>query len=160
MYYELPSTAPLMQGEIIDDCPILFWQTRNAGWDATESTEQVLILTQACDLSSAKTTRVQVAIVHAAQRLVDLGLLKAQTVVQNVRRHQVFGWYFLPAGERLPESIVDLRDIHTVPVDLLLELARGGKRRCALATPFREHLAQHFSVTYSRIGLPEPYATE
>jgi hypothetical protein len=26
-----------------------------------------------------------------------------------------------------------------------------------LITPYREHLAQHFSVTYSRIGLPEPY---
>jgi hypothetical protein len=26
-------------------------------------------------------------------------------------------------------------------------------------TPYREHLAQHFSVTYSRIGLPEPYGT-
>jgi hypothetical protein len=30
---------------------------------------------------------------------------------------------------------------------------------CRLATPYREHLAQHFSVTYSRIGLPEPYGT-
>jgi hypothetical protein len=26
-------------------------------------------------------------------------------------------------------------------------------------TPYREHLAQHFAVTYSRIGLPEPYGT-
>jgi hypothetical protein len=69
----------------------------------------VLLLTQACDLANSKTTRVQVAIVHSAQRLVDLGLLKAQTVAQNVRRHQVFGWYFLPKGDCIPESIVDLR---------------------------------------------------
>jgi hypothetical protein len=34
-----------------------------------------------------------------------------------------------------------------------------GKHVCRLITPYREHLAQHFSVTYSRIGLPEPYGT-
>jgi hypothetical protein len=34
-----------------------------------------------------------------------------------------------------------------------------GKLVCRLITPYREHLAQHFSVTYSRIGLPEPYGT-
>jgi hypothetical protein len=85
--------------------------------------------------------------------------LKPQTIVQQIRRHQVFGWYFLPANNGLPESIVDLRDIHTLPRDLLLQLVRAGKRVCALATPFREHLSQHLAVTYSRIGLPEPYET-
>jgi hypothetical protein len=53
-----------------------------------------------------------------------------------------------------------LRDIHTIPSAMLQELARGGKRVCAIDSPYREHLAQHFSVTYSRIGLPEPYDTE
>ena len=33
-------------------------------------------------------------------------------------------------------------------------------RVCRLVTPFREHHNQHFGVTYSRIGLPEPYATD
>ena len=40
------------------------------------------------------------------------------------------------------------------------KLARQGKRVCRIETPYREHMAQHFSVTYSRIGLPQPYETQ
>jgi hypothetical protein len=159
MYYHLATDEPLTQGEVINDCPILSWQCRDGGWNASESSERIIIVTQACDLTVEKSTRVQVAIVHTAQSLVDIGLLKPQTIVQQIRRHQVFGWYFLPANDGLPESIVDLRDVHTLPRDLLLQLVRAGKRVCALATPFREHLSQHLAVTYSRIGLPEPYET-
>jgi hypothetical protein len=35
-----------------------------------------------------------------------------------------------------------------------------GKGVCRLTTPYREHLAQHFGITYMRIGLPEPYETQ
>ena len=42
---------------------------------------------------------------------------------------------------------------------LLEGLQARGKHVGRLMTPYREHLAQHFSVTYSRIGLPEPYGT-
>jgi len=160
MYLSLSPTHPLTQGEILDACPILTWVKQAGGWDAAESVERVIVLTQACDLENSRATRVQVAILHEAQKLVDLGLLKAKAISDNVRKHKVYGWYFLPAGGSLPESLVDLRDIHTVPRELLEELVAGGKRVAALATPFREHLAQHFSVTYSRIGLPEPYGTQ
>jgi hypothetical protein len=119
-----------------------------------------VLLTQACDLENSKTIRIQVAVVHDAQKLVNAGLLTPRTIVDHVRRHLVYGWYFLPAGDGFPESIVDLRDLHTLPRDLLLELARGGKRVVALISPYREHLAQHFSVTFSRIGLPAPYGTK
>jgi len=43
---------------------------------------------------------------------------------------------------------------------MLERLIQQGKRLTRIATPYREHLAQHFSTTYSRIGLPEPYETE
>ncbi len=82
--------------------------------------------------------------------------------MSNVRKGQVYGWYFLPADPTrpgFPESLVDLRDLHTVPIALLEGLQARGKHIGRLMTPYREHLAQHFSVTYSRIGLPEPYGT-
>jgi hypothetical protein len=63
-------------------------------------------------------------------------------------------------GPTFPESIVDLRDLHTISKRLLERLIADGKRVCRVATPYREHLAQHFGVTYMRIGLPEPYETE
>jgi hypothetical protein len=43
---------------------------------------------------------------------------------------------------------------------VLDHLREAGRRICRILTPYREHLAQHFAVTYMRIGLPEPYETE
>ena len=53
-----------------------------------------------------------VAPVHEAAELVARNILKAGAVRDQVRRGQVFGWYFLPAAPapiNLAESIVDLR---------------------------------------------------
>jgi hypothetical protein len=36
----------------------------------------------------------------------------------------------------------------------------SGKRVASLASPYREHLARHFAVTYMRVALPEPYGTQ
>jgi hypothetical protein len=55
--------------------------------------------------------------------------------------------------------IVDLRQLHTVRLDLLAALIQSGHRRARLWSPYREHLAKHFANTFSRIGLPEPYET-
>jgi hypothetical protein len=156
----------LSQGDIFDDCPLVFWedQTRQVeeSDEPVSKRARVIILTQACDLANDKTTRVVVAAIHAAERLVKAGLLKGNVIRDQVRRHQVYGWYFLPADPArpgFPESLVDLRDLHTVPRSMLEELQGQGKHVGRLVTPYREHLAQHFSVTYSRIALPEPYAT-
>ena len=114
-------------------------------------------------MAQAKTTLVLVARIYLAQHLVDQGLLKANLIRDQIRRHQVFGWYFLPAVSSpvaLSESIVDLRDIHSVPRAVLEELIARGKRPASLLSPYREHLAQHFAVTYMRVALPEPFGTQ
>ena len=72
-----------------------------------------------------------VAWVHSAERLVEQGVLKAQVVRDQLRRGQVYGWYFLPAAPQplaLSESIVDLRDLHTVP-RAVRTLDRGREAR-------------------------------
>ena len=75
---------------------------------------------------------------------------------------RVHGWYFLPrsASLALPESIVDLWVPHTVRLNVLEQLCREGLRLAHLESLYREHLAQHFANTYSRIGLPMPYETD
>jgi hypothetical protein len=166
---ELPTghtAVPLSQGDILDDCPLVFWADHVR--EVTEGDQphgvpaRVIILTQACDLANEKTARAIVAVVHDAAQLVQTGRVKEKFIRDHVRKGQVYGWYFLPAHPTcpdFPESLVDLRDLHTVPRALLEGLRDRGKHLCRLMTPYREHLAQHFSVTYSRIGLPEPYAT-
>lgn len=161
MIYRRPAPDDaLTQGDILDDCPLVSWQTPAQDQLAPVTTfARVVVLTQACDLAESKAGRVLVAIVHDAQHLVDRGILKAALIRDQIRRHRVYGWYFLPAGEALPESLVDLRHLHTVPRGALDRLISEGKRICRITTPYREHLAQHFANTYARIGLPEPYET-
>ncbi|QEH36191.1 hypothetical protein OJF2_47510 [Aquisphaera giovannonii] len=161
-----PADVPLSQGDILDDCQLVFWADETseiAEQDKPHSTlARVIILTQACDLANEKTSRAVVAVVHDAGELVRTGRVKEKFIRDNVRRGQVYGWYFLPAHDScpsFPESLVDLRDLHTIPLALLRGLKARGKHVCRLVTPYREHLAQHFSTTYSRIGLPEPYGT-
>ena len=154
---ELPSEQgpiPLSQGDILDACPLVFWpdQIREVAEAAKPRSvsARVMILTQACDLANDKTVRAIVAVVHDAADLVQTGRVKEKFIRDNVRRGQVYGWYFLPAHAScpgFPESLVDLRDLHTVPRSLLEGLRDQGKFVCRLITPYREHLAQHFSVT-------------
>lgn len=165
MYID-PSDQPVSQGEVFDGCPLF-------GLDPTDEEVginsdpqrwfgRVILLTQACDLAQSKTVRVVVAVLHNAQQLVDCGLLKTSLVRDRIRRHQVYGWYFLPESKALglPESLVDLRNLHTVPRIVLERLKEGGQRLGRVDTPYREHLNQHFAQTYARIGLPEPYGTK
>jgi hypothetical protein len=158
---------PLTQADILDACPIFGFDVSDAAVDLNAAParwqERVIVLTQACDLAQTKTTKVLVALVHTAQTLVDQGVLKAPTIRDQVRRGLVYGWYFLPAAPApipLPESIIDLHDLHTVPRAILERLIADGKRVGRLQSPYREHLAQHFAVTYMRIGLPAPFDTQ
>lgn len=122
----------------------------------------MLVLTQTCDLANRKAATAVIAVVRDAQVLVEKQQLKAADIRGPIRAGRVFGWYFLPkSGEfGLPEMIVDLRQLHTVRLDLLTDLCRRGRRRARVQPLYREHLAKHFADTYSRIGLPEPYGTE
>jgi hypothetical protein len=165
--YEQPVNTELSQGDVLDDCPILVWNLSPPPLDLDVPPEiqsvRVVVLTQACDLAQAKTTRVVVAPVYEAAELVARNLLKSSTIRDQVRRGQVFGWYFLPAAPapiNLAESIVDLRELHTIERRTLEYLIGAGKRVCRIQTPWREHLAQHFGTTYTRIALPEPYNTQ
>jgi hypothetical protein len=171
MIYELPPhEARIDQGDIIADCPVQHiarFDERITWGDVTSldiDTDlcRVIVLTQTCDLANAKTTTALVARVHDAAELLRHGLLKTADIRGPIRSGRVFGWYFLPAnpGRALPESLLDLHQLHTIRLDLLGALNLAGKRICRLTTPYREHLAQHFATTYARIGLPEPYETQ
>jgi len=157
---------PIDQADIIDGCPLIFVARYNL--DDVDQNEiefvptRVLVLTQTCDLANRKTSMVTVAVVHDAQFLVDHGLLKSADIRGSIRSGRVFGWYYLPSTNehRLPEMIIDLHQLHSVRLDLLAACCLRGQRRARLQTPYREHLAKHFADTFSRIGLPEPYATQ
>ena len=167
MIYLVPSFEnPLDQGDIIDGCPILQilkFDLRNPESPQVScSAHRVVVLTQTCDLANQKTQRITVAIVHDAQFLVDQGIVRASDIRGPIRAGRVYGWYFLPTCTEceLSESIVDLRQLYTIPREVLYSLCVTGRRRARIQPLYREHLAKHFADTFSRIGLPEPYDTE
>jgi hypothetical protein len=167
MIYRLPAPEEAVdQGDILDGCPFLsvaaFDPQTLTPTESKLTSGRAVVLTQACDLANQKATRAIVAVVLDAQFLVEHGVLKAADVRGPIRACRVWGWYFLPANEELglPESIVDLRQLHTVRLDLLTALCQRGQRLARIQPLYREHLAKHFADTYSRIGLPEPYPTE
>jgi len=168
MFARLSANDPVAQGDLIEDCPLVGLNLTSAPLDLNDPATKwwparVIILTQTCDLAQGKVDSVLVAPVHDAQNLVAAGVLKGTVVRDQLRRHLVFGWYFLPAATapvQLPESLIDLREVHSVPRIVLAHLIGGGKRIASLASPYREHLAQHFAVTYMRVALPEQYATQ
>src|SRR4051794_4988639 len=102
MYSAPPDDEPLCQADILDGCPIFALDVATTGVDLNAAParwqERVIVLTQACDLAQAKTTKVLVALVHPAQLLVERGVLKGPTIRDQVRRGSVYGWYFLPAA--------------------------------------------------------------
>ena len=167
MIYRQPSPeAPIDQGDLIDGCPVNsvddFDKPSLANFELEYSTERVVVLTQTCDLANQRVRHAVVAVVHGANDLVASGQLKAADIRGPLRAGRVFGWYFLPKNLELGlgEMIVDLRQLHTVRLDLLIALCALGKRVARIQPLYREHLSKHFADSYSRIGLPEPYETE
>ena len=168
IYERIPIDQPISQGDIVNNCPVALLELQgiSTGGPPTylQHFARVIVISQACDLSqSHRLTKAVVALVHTCDEVVRLGLLKASAIKDHVRTHRMPGWYFLPRADDsalLPESIVDMRDLHTIPRAYLDTMITEGRRVCRLTTPYREHLNQHFGVTYMRIGLPEPYATE
>ena len=167
MYECLDAGVPLSQGDILDDCPLFTFSVSPSTTDFEEAPirtlARVVVLTQACDLAQGKLTRILVASVRTTGELVAQKIVTGSVIRDQVRRGQVYGWYFLPAAPdpiHLPESLVNLHELHTVTLAVLNRLIVSGKRLCRIQTPYREHLAQHFAVTYMRIGLPEPYETQ
>jgi hypothetical protein len=167
-YDQIPEREPdpPSQGDIIDNCPILLWPDDVT--DVSESSKalllrvRVVILTQACDFAQKKVKRVLISVVKSAAYLVETGQLKARYIRESVRTGRVYGKYFLQADDQigLCESLVDLRDVHTVPLEILRTVSDSENHVCRIMQPYRDHLAQHFSATYGRIGLPEPYESE
>ena len=171
MIYSRPTPQDAVdQGDIIENCPLVWFEPEEVAESAILSElppaetrkDRVVVLTQTCDLAQRRVSRVVVAVAMTASELVESGQLKPSDIRGPVRAGRVFGWYFLPANHKagLPELIVDFRELHTVPLRLLEQLCQSGGRRARVMPLYREHLARHYGDTYSRIGLPEPYATE
>ena len=167
--YELVEGPELMQGDIFEDCPVFFPPKdlefpidSNKEYEFTMGTDNLIILSQSCDLVvSQKPDMWQVLLCpvwpvsEAAKKSSFLASSKGK---EECRRGNMTGYHMLHACEhdawKQGPSIVSFRDISSLPLDFMREMAKGRKKRPRLRPPYREHLAQAFARYFMRVGLP------
>jgi hypothetical protein len=77
MIYEgVEADAPLSQGDILDECPLLFWEVsqETGPMDPVTRPVRVVVLTQACDLAQLKANRVLVSLRFFRPSMKSVGL--------------------------------------------------------------------------------------
>jgi hypothetical protein len=177
----------LSQGDLIFRCPILTWKSVGVEMDSNFGAgalsqmidpfeDDVVIMTQACDLEHGKVTNVVIC-PHAALsdfrraweedqrgRGQNPTAKSWQRVCDNIRDGYVWNLSMLNAedvdGVRLEHRVVDFRDVFTVPREMLESLiCQRNQPRPQLLPPYREHHSQAFARFFMRVGLPTNVST-
>lgn len=175
-YEAVAGNAGILQGDLILDCPLLVWkqdpQLEGEGKDEELAnlfeivSEDVVVMTQACDLEQKKVTEVVVCSLHSLE---EIRALWAQTqqgandkawqnFFSKINSGSVWNFAVLNRGEAnglsTAHRVVDFHDISTVPLKFLQKVATKRGSRLRLRPPYREHLSQSFARYFMRVGLP------
>jgi hypothetical protein len=119
----------------------------------------MIIISQSCDLENKK---IQLAALCPYYLISEISKVDPKfaepSFLESIRKGQKEGLHMLPSptdsANNQSALIVDFRQIHSLPIEYLQNLAeRLGKRR-RLHSPFVEHLAQAFARYFMRVGLP------
>ncbi len=77
---------------------------------------------------------------------------------ENARKGRFPGYHVLNkcevAGLQMDFLLVDLRQVYSLPVALVRQVAAARNPRVRLLPPYREHLSQAFARFFMRVGLP------
>jgi hypothetical protein len=189
-WYDIAApAAPLTQGDLLFDCPLVCWRDDAPDYAAAHGAEpptapfvawrrlDVIVLTQACDLEHGKVRHVVLA-PHAA--LVDSrkaweGWMRGQgqnpsekswrRACEDIAAGYVWNLTFLDQFHH-PElgtgvRVVDFHQVFTAPRTLLeAQLRYAGRPRLRLRAPYVEYLSQAFARYFMRVGLPQPVTPE
>ncbi len=175
-YEAVPGDAGILQGDLILDCPLLVWKEdpKIEGEGKGEElaslydivAEDIVVMTQACDLEQGRVTEVVVCSMHSleetralwAQRQHGAGEKAWQKFFEKITSGSIWNWAVLNQGEanglKTPHRIVDFHDINTIPLKYLQTIAAKRGQRLRLRPPYREHLSQSFARYFMRVGLP------
>lgn len=174
---------PLMQGDLVFECPVLAWREESVrvgeGQSQVEALSSrydaiaadVVVMTQACDLAEQKVHNVTLCAHYALAQWKEQweeGMrAKGQTPSGKAWQAQCndikkgFSWNLsmLNAADlddiKIDHRIVDFHEVYTVPRRFLESfLVEGDVSRPRLLPPYREHLSQAFARFYMRVGLP------
>lgn len=122
-------------------------------------TNAAYFITQSCDLENKKVQLVACCPMFALEEFEHVNTdFQKKGRWEEVRKGRVEGLHLLasrtePENNRLA-SVVDFREIYSLPLDYLEKRAIELGMRSRLAPPFLEHFSQSFARFFMRVGLP------
>jgi hypothetical protein len=123
--------------------------------DFNVEAQDVVVLTQSCDLAVGKTEHVVLCPFFSFP---DLSFKFKDVSLKQVKRGQVESLYLLlpcqVAGLNMTDRVVNFRQVFTAPIDLVMEHAQEQAVRVRVCPPYREHLAQAFARFFMRVAFP------
>jgi hypothetical protein len=177
--YELVQGSELMQGDIFEGCPV-FRPPADLPWPIDESADEfeftlgqqdVIVLTQSCDLAPGQKSDMWLVILCPLWRLSEAAaanpFLASSYGKEQCRRGNMTGYHMIAACEdnrwEREVSVVSFREVWSLPLLFVRNMAQAMGPRPRLRSPYREHLAQAFARYFMRVGLPvdiPPYRSE
>ena len=185
-WYDLVSPgAPLTQGDLVFDCPVLTWKpgTLLSQEAASESevlqtaidaiSVDVVVMTQACDLDQRKLQNVILCPHISLDEHKSAWSSEMQAAGQNptekawkaqcddICKGFLFNYTMLNRCQMREKSIgiriVYFHEIFTLPRSFIESLlVNRAQPRFRLLSPYKEHLSQAFARFFMRVGLPIP----
>ncbi len=169
-WYEVTQGGELLQGDLLRACPIprvlgLEQWPLHAGQplEVDITPEDVVVMSQSCDLANAKIDDVVLAQVLDWQVACRALLAQGNTFARSrqFRRALVAGnipslslLHKRDSAPTLDWSIVDFHRLFVLPKPVVTAVAQAAGPRLRLRSPYREHLAQALARYFMRVGLP------
>ena len=183
-YENVPSDAPLMQGDIIFKCCVPTWKRETIELSNKNEEEtlkgllkfievDVIVMTQACDLEQNHVQDVTLCphlplpeyrkswekFMTARNQGISARAWAKQC--DNLKDGFIWNQSLLNSSDiispPLEHRVVEFYDVYTLPRIFLESLLKNrGDSRPRLIPPYREHLSQAFARFYMRVGLPTP----
>jgi hypothetical protein len=177
-WYELVTGDELMQGDLLEDCPV-FHPPTNLNWPIEDNEQPeftvekgtMVIVSQSCDLQADQKSDMWLVFLSPVWKLseaADLSQFLASSIgKEECRRGNMAGYHMIAGCEhnqwKQEVSIVSFREIWSLPLNFVRSMARQIGLRPRIRSPYREHFAQAFARNFMRVGLPvdiSPFKSE
>ncbi len=159
--------SELHQGDYLPNCfaPIISVTTdeilekEDPVLDIQMQERDLIIMTQSCDLGNRKSRLVALCSVYTIVEFEEANPGFTQKGKWNdVLSGKIVGLHLLPSltdpNNNRDALVVNFREIHSLPFEVVLHQARKTGDRWRLQSPYLEHFSQNFAQVFMRVGLP------
>lgn len=158
-----------MQGDILQGCPV-FRPPERLNWPIKDSEEiefnvgnqDVVVMSQSCDLQADQKPDMWLVMLCPIWKLSEAArvnqFLASSYGKEECRRGHLPGYHMIAGCEhdlwKQEVSIVSFREVWSLPLNFVRQMAQQFGARPRIRPPYREHLAQALARYFMRVGLP------